>query len=244
MYGPLLSPTPREGADVTLTLRTDAPVDDATLASVSLLRRHVVAEPFLAAMRSVLAGAAGAPPMALRLRPSETTYVMPRGGDRLSIIVSLDFAETMDRAMARVVAQELVEAGRHVTGAPSVIFTDRDAPPPLELRGLGAGAVPARASDASFVGYLTLSLLPRHFDTAAKADAAATQLALLRTYLGYHIKAAKSALHARMRGRVDGWLAALQRAAPGAADGAFEGPGGGAAKKAVVGASGRTFVRK
>lgn len=58
------------------------------------------------------------------------------------------------------------------------------------------------------------------------------QLVLFRTYLDYHIKAAKAYLHARMRTRVDGWLAVLNRAQP-------DEPFGGKEKKT---AAGRAFV--
>ena len=58
------------------------------------------------------------------------------------------------------------------------------------------------------------------------------QLVMFRTYLDYHIKAAKAYLHARMRARVDGWLAVLNRAQP-------DEPFGGKEKRT---ASGKTFV--
>ena len=58
------------------------------------------------------------------------------------------------------------------------------------------------------------------------------QLVMFRTYLDYHIKAAKAYLHARMRSRVDGWLTVLNRAQP---DEAF----GGKEKKT---AGGKAFV--
>ena len=58
------------------------------------------------------------------------------------------------------------------------------------------------------------------------------QLAMFRTYLDYHIKAAKAYLHARMRTRVDGWLAVLNRAQP-------DEPFGGRDKRT---AAGRTFT--
>lgn len=75
---------------------------------------------------------------------------------------------------------------------------------------------------------------PEHVDTPAKIENAVGQLVLFRAYLLYHIKAAKTYLHARMRFRVDSLLQVLRRAQP-------EDPFGGKEKKLI---SGKTFKRK
>ena len=118
-----------------------------------------------------------------------------------------------------------------MSGAPPVNFSDGE--PPLELRG-HARADLLRHAEETFVGYLTLSMLPRHFDSDAKRANAVALLAQFRTYLDYHIKAAKSSLHARMRARVDAWMLVLNRAV---ADDPF-------ASKEKKLSSGKTFVKK
>jgi hypothetical protein len=57
-----------------------------------------------------------------------------------------------------------------------------------------------------------------------------TQLVMFRAFLDYHIKAAKSYLHMRMRSRIDAWLQVLNRAQP---DEPFKGAEGGAAGTAA-----------
>jgi actin related protein 2/3 complex subunit 2 len=97
---------------------------------------------------------------------------------------------------------------------------------------MGKALVQTNSED--FIGYLTISLFPSHFNTDAKRENAASQMAMFRTYLTYHIKAAKGYLHARMRTRADLLQKVLNRAVP---DDPF-------AEKEKKLASGKTFVRK
>lgn len=226
-----------DGSSVTLSLSLDKDATagnwEKTVQSVSLLRRHAMAAPFAKALNAVLGGSgASCPPILVRFRPREPILILPRA-ERVIVVYALHFQDTTDRAIARIVAQEFVESTRTIANAPPCTFTDRDREPPAEIR--GQPDVPAPGScPESLVGYLSFGVFPRHFDTEAKREAAITQLVHFHTYLDYHIKAAKSYLHTRMRSNVDGWMLVLNRAQP-------EDPFAAKEKKL---ASGKTFVRK
>jgi actin related protein 2/3 complex subunit 2 len=228
VYGSLMV-TAADGADVTLEIDKTALAADAaeaTVAKVALLRRHAMAAPFLRGITAVASGqGAAATTTTVHFRGHEPTYILPRA-DRLAVIYTLEFEDDTERALARIIAQEFVECQRHVGNAPAVNFNDLS--PPLELKGMSVPQTPA------FVGYLTLSLNPRHWDSPAKKEAVLNQMVMFRSYLDYHIKAAKANLHARMRTRVDNWLQVLNRATP-------EDPFASKEKKNILG---RTFVRK
>mgnify|MGYP001063300911 CR=1 FL=1 len=206
-YGGLLI-APADGSDVTLEFDAAGMAPEAvaaTITQVASLRRHAMASVFDRALKAVATKGSLPPEAVVRFRPTEPTFVLPRA-DRVSVIYTVEFADPTDRAMARIIAQEFAEAQRHISTAPPANFSDRE--PPMELR--GRRDLPA-ASDA-FVGYLTFSLFPRHFDTDAKRASVINLLTQFRVYLDYHIKAAKAYLHMRMRARVDGWMQVLNRA--------------------------------
>lgn len=232
IYGSLVS-APHEGADVTLVLTLDALPAGKSVSElatqVAQLRWHALSSAFDKAFKSVASkGASPAAEVVIRLRPREPVFVLPRA-DRVAVIYALHFADATDRAVARIICQEFVEAQRHISTAPPVNYSDRE--PPLELRGR---ADLLRHAEESFVGYLTFSMMPRQFDSDAKRANVTALLTQFRSYLDYHIKAAKGYLHGRMRARVDGWMQVLNRAVA-------EDPFASKEKKL---ASGKTFVKK
>jgi actin related protein 2/3 complex subunit 2 len=89
------------------------------------------------------------------------------------------------------------------------------------------------AKQEGFVGYVSLTVFARHVDSPEKLGKKVDLCLAFRHYLHYHIKAAKTNLHMRMRRKVRGWLQVLNRAAL-----ASEAP---REKKTI---SGRTFTRK
>ena len=170
------------------------------ISKAASLRRHVLAFPLVRAMAAVAAGRGGTePPFVLRTRPREPVYILPRA-DRVAVIFHLDLPESTDRAIARVVAQELTEAYRAVNHAPPCAWSERD--PPLELKGY-PGGLAAPMSTETGIGWLTFTIFPTSYKTDAQREAAAAQLSLFRDYLQYHLKAAKTYLHARMRSRAE-----------------------------------------
>jgi actin related protein 2/3 complex subunit 2 len=223
---------PFEDADATVVVDRRAlptPVNDV-ISKVACLRKHVVAFPYLRMIRAVAAGSGGSEkPFVIRTVPDEPVYLLPRV-DRVIVIFHLAFSEPTDRAIGRVVAQELTEANRQVNNAPPCSWSERDAP--LELKGFPG--VPKPSTDERSIGFVSFSVFPASLKTEAQREAVASHFALFRVFLAYHIKAAKSYLHARMRQRADGLQKVLNRAIP-------EDPFADKEKKL---ASGKTFVRK
>jgi actin related protein 2/3 complex subunit 2 len=213
VYGSLLT-APRAGASVSLRLDAaalPAGVSAAELAlRVSQLRMHVQAFPFLNSMAAVAGGRGlSEAPCVLQQRPREAVYLLTRA-DRVLAIYHLDVAEPTDRAIARVVAQELTEAYRAVNSAPPVAWSERELP--MELKGFPGLEAPAAAETS--IGYLTFTIFPAGYKTEAQREAVASQLSLFRSYLQYHLKAAKTYLHARMRSRAENLQKILNRAIP------------------------------
>lgn len=166
IYGSLVA-APHEGADVTLVLTLDSLPAGKSVTELSTqvaqLRWHALSSAFDKAFKSVASkGASPAAEVVIRLRPREPVFVLPRA-DRVAVIYALHFADATDRAVARIICQEFVEAQRHISTAPPVNYSDRE--PPLELRGR---ADLLRPAEDSFVGYLTFSMMPRQFDSDAK----------------------------------------------------------------------------
>ncbi len=139
---------------------------------------------------------------------------------------SVDFPDETDRAMCRILLQQFAEQHRKIGSAPPVVFSEAKNPP-LEIRPL------VGAKQEGFVGYVSLTVFARHVDTPEKLAKKVDLCLAFRHYLHYHIKAAKTNLHMRMRRKVRGWLQVLNRAAL-----ASEAP---REKKTI---SGRTFTRK
>jgi actin related protein 2/3 complex subunit 2 len=193
---------PIDGANVTIQLDAAAIAEDKlaeTIKSVASLRRNAMACVFDRAITAVASKSSLPPEAIVRFRPSEPVFILPRA-DKVSVVYALEFSDPTDWAVARIIAQEFAEAQRTISTAPSINFSDRD--PPLELRSMKD----IGRQSAAFVGYLTFALHPRHIDTEAKRTNVINLLTQFRPYLDYHIKAAKSYLHARMRNRVDGWM--------------------------------------
>ena len=163
----------------------------------------------------------------------EAVYVLtqndpaqPQNYDRVCVVYSVDFPDETDRAMCRILLQQFAEQHRKIGAAPPVVFSEAKNPP-LEIRPL------VGAKQEGFVGYVSLTVFARHVDSTEKLAKKVDLCLAFRHYLHYHIKAAKTNLHMRMRRKVRGWLQVLNRAAL-SSDAPKE-------KKTI---SGRTFTRK
>lgn len=200
---------------------------ESVISSLALLRQHIMAAPFDAAFKRVASNSSEPnPEVVVRYRDAERIYILPRK-DRVAVVFSLHAPDETDRAVARIIGQEFVDAQRMVSTAPPVSFSDKE--PPAELRPYGLPP-----ATGTHVGFLTFSLFPRNFDSDAKRINAMNMLTNFHIYLDFHIKAAKAHLHLRMRARVDGWMQVLNRAHP-------EDPFVVKEKKL---ATGRTFIKK
>lgn len=253
IYGPLLVTPPHDEADITVL------VDKKALSSYNLstseviskianIRKYAVTYPYLKMMNAVASGkGASEKPFVCRTVEREPIYLLPRA-DRVIVIYHLAFDEPTDRAIARVVAQELTEANRTVNNAPPCSWSEREAP--MELKGFSStssssttttssssssvNSVPKPSTDETSIGFISFSFFVGSYKQEIQREVIANQASLFRNFLLYHIKAAKSYLHARMRNRCDGLQRVLNRAIP-------EDPFADKEKKL---ASGKTFVRK
>lgn len=213
-YGSLVAEP--ASAEFNVALAIPAPdgavVEDAesVAANVAELGVAVIGSLFRPALQALAAGGRPTDVMPttrqVDYRPSESVWLVPRA-DRLTVVWSLEFPDVFDGALARVIVSELPEMGRRVPASPPTSFYE-PVSPPSELSDaevhLGANGV----------GFVAMSFLVGNVDTPQKLERAVGRLVLFRTYLLYHIKAAKAALHARMRSRVSSWLLVLRRAHP------------------------------
>ncbi|KAJ1932142.1 Arp complex subunit, partial [Kickxella alabastrina] len=185
------------------------PEDKRALAKhVSLLKRNVLASPFLRAFEFWESQQEGAGPlMATHYRDDEAIYVQAQQ-DRVTVIFSTLFKEEVDRVLGKVFLQEFVDARRQaaIQNAPQVVYSSREAP--MEIRHLSG-----LKQDES-VGYVSFVLFPRHFADSEVRDKTISQIQLFRDYLHYHIKCAKAYMHSRMRTRVQDFLKVINRAKP------------------------------
>ncbi|KAJ2488980.1 Arp complex subunit [Coemansia sp. RSA 2050] len=209
-YGDYLVPVANSQYQITLQFNLEQlPSDKAGLAKhVSMLKRNVLASPFIRAFEYWESQQEGAGPlMATHYRENEAIYVQAQQ-DRVTVIFSTLFQEEVDRVLGRVFLQEFVDARRQaaIQNAPQVFYSSREAP--LEIRHL-----PDLRQDES-VGYVSFVLFPRHFADAEVREKTISQIQLFRDYLHYHIKCAKAYMHSRMRTRVKEFLKVINRAKP------------------------------
>mmetsp|Transcript_3120 Transcript_3120/g.11911 ORF Transcript_3120/g.11911 Transcript_3120/m.11911 type:complete len:318 (-) Transcript_3120:1112-2065(-) len=236
--------TPDAGFQVALRADADAlgggPPAEAALAKLMKVKRHLVGAPLKKAFEALVAGTsqqALPSALALRWRKTEAIYVSsgpdparPTGPhDRVAVVFSIAFPEEADRAYCRVFLQQFQEMQRKVNNAPPFVFSE-PAHPPAEIRGVVG---PADAASPDLVGFATFTIFTQHCKTPEKLDKTVDLLLAFRNYLHFHIKACKTALHMRMRKKVDAWKQILNRAAMTSA-----------APKEMKTASGKTFTRK
>lgn len=156
------------------------------------------------------------------IRSDTVVYFVPRD-DRCILIFSIDFNERVDKEIAKVFMNELQTARRTMQQAPPVNFSVE---PPNELSEFGV------TSSEGGLGYLSFAILPSHVKNEAQMQAATDVLQSFRTFIQYHIKAAKTYFHTKMRKRVVELQKVLNRAKE------MEG-----AKKEKKTAGGKTFKR-
>ncbi|KAI9506855.1 Arp complex subunit [Coemansia spiralis] len=209
-YGDYMVPPTNSQHNISLQFDLEKlPEDKAALAKhVSLLKRNVLASPFLRAFEYWESQQEGAGPlMATHYRENEAIYVQAQQ-DRVTVIFSTLFKEEVDRVLGKVFLQEFVDARRlaSIQNAPQVVYSSREAP--LEIRHL-----PGLRQDES-VGYVSFVLFPRHFADPEAREKTISQIQLFRDYLHYHIKCAKAYMHSRMRTRVKEFLKVINRAKP------------------------------
>ena len=112
------------------------------------------------------------------------------------------------QAIAKVFCQEIEitrRQSRDLATAPSVAFT---VDPPRELQGMSLPKAPA-----NFIGYVSLAISKRNVE-GGRLEKVVGLAQSYRAFLVLHIKATKSQMHTRIRGRSSTWLQVLNRAVP------------------------------
>lgn len=219
-----MSATAEAGYEVALTVNADQVSNaDETLEKLIHVKRNLVGAPLTKAFEALAAGST-TPPVQLPWRKTESIFVSP-GADRITVIFSMDFPEEADRAYCRIFLQQLQDCQRKVNNAPPMQFSEPDHPP-MEIRD-------QVGDNQAIVGFVSFTIFPSHVKTPEKLKKTVTLIVGFRNYLHFHIKAAKTNLHMRMRRKVDGWKQILNRAVMTSA-----------APKEMKTVSGKTFTRK
>lgn len=226
IYGPMVC-EPLEGGDVAIAIQLDSAELKEQKARADIVQKaaqfkiNVLSGLFDYFLTPVLRGTKPPAPFFFDIRPDTTIYFCPKA-DRCVIVYQMNFAERVDKAVARVFMQEFKEAQRSVQGSPPVMWSPT---PPQEL----ADCFKITTSSNN-LGFISFAVMKNHLEKDKK-EKAIPVLATFRTYMQYHIKASKSFFHSRMRVRVAALLNVLNRAKV-----EQEGP-----KRTITG---KTFTRK
>jgi len=121
----------------------------------------------------------------VKFRPDTYMWICP-GGDRLTVVFSLEFPISADRIIVNQVLTGFVEVRkqREFSNTPVIAYSRI---PPLELKN---AKIPTYDKTA-FLGYFSILLLPEHIKEG-KLETAVENVIGFRAYLTYHIKCAKA----------------------------------------------------
>ena len=183
-----------------------------TLRKLARIKRHLVGAPFEAAFEALVNGTARDLPVArLPWRRGESAYIVAGNDpasrdswDRVTVIFAVDFREETDKAYARVFLQQFQERARALGGAPPCVFSEGSRPP-REIQSVGAEA-------PTIAGYVSFVIFRSHVATPQKLEKTCDLLLGFRNYVHFHIKAAKTNMHMRMRRKVASWIQVVNRA--------------------------------
>jgi len=203
VYGDLLQAKPEGSYDVTLIIPGGYSGNKDELAKkVSLLKRNLVAAPFLMVFEGVESKKALPDIISIDYRTDESFYIKPQG-DNVIVVFDITFKDADDVILSKIFLQSFVDARKTMNNTPSVTFSQKD--PPLELKGVKGVRTGAHHGFVSFV------LFPAHLK---KPQETADLIQTFRDYLHYHIKCAKAYMHTSMRNRVESLIQVLNRAKP------------------------------
>jgi len=229
---------PETGYLLALRVDVDAAVaektESDTLQKLIYVKRNLLGAPLTAALKALQGGTAkDFAPVEVKWRKTESMFISSGPDpanpsstyDRVTVIFSVDFPEEADRCYCRNFLQQLQDVQRKVNNAPPITFSEPFAPP-LEIRD--------KVNDkAELVGYISFTLFLQHCKTPERLEKTVAMLCGFRNYLHFHIKAAKTNLHMRMRSKVNHWKQVLNRAIQSSNE-----------KKEMKTSKGKTFTRK
>jgi len=202
IYGPLLV-APESGYDYTLQFDLNNLGDkkDTLPKLVSYLKRNVISAPFHKLFESVTSGG-NVPLLTINYRRNEAMY-LKQEGDRAVVVFSINFSDSDDIVLSKVFLQEFANARKTISNAPSVTYSQKEAP--LELKGVSG------VREGEDQGFVTFMLFNNHLQESRRQHSIDT-VHLFRDYLHYHIKCSKAYMHTRMRLRAEALLLVLNRA--------------------------------
>lgn len=223
---------PADQFDVAIAVKFDdveKGKEDDLIAKISMMKSNVVGGVFNHFYKLLQQKKSGdAQPFKFDIRSDTTIYFIP-GSDRITTIFSIDFKDKVDKVLAKVFMNEFKDARKTIKYAPAINFYQTDAP-----KELSAFSITQTAQEAGIIGWLSFAVLDSHVKTDGNIDQVSEVLQSFRNYILYHIKAAKSYFHSRMRAQCVEQLKVLNRAK----QKAFLAEG---EKKAKKTASGKTF---
>jgi len=202
IYGPLLV-APESGHDYSLQFDLNNLGDkkDTLPKLVSYFKRNVISAPFHKLFESVTSGG-NVPLLTINYRRNEAMY-LKQEGDRAVVIFSINFSDSDDIVLSKVFLQEFANARKTISNAPSVTYSQKEAP--LELKGVSG------VREGEDQGFVTFMLFNNHLQESRRQHSIDT-VHLFRDYLHYHIKCSKAYMHTRMRLRAEALLLVLNRA--------------------------------
>jgi len=202
IYGPLLV-SPESGYDYSLQFDLNNLGDkkDTLPKLVSYFKRNVISAPFHKLFESVTSGG-NVPLLTINYRRNEAMY-LKQEGDRAVVIFSINFSDSDDIVLSKVFLQEFANARKTISNAPSVTYSQKEAP--LELKGVSG------VREGEDQGFVTFMLFNNHLQESRRQHSIDT-VHLFRDYLHYHIKCSKAYMHTRMRLRAEALLLVLNRA--------------------------------
>ena len=200
LYGGMRTAEPESGYCLALTVDAEKVEDpNVCLKKMMFIKRNLLGSPLTKGLRALAAGSAkDFEKVKLEWRKTEAMFVLsgpdpanPLNYDRITVIFSVDFPEEADRCYCRVFLQQLQDAQRKINNAPPITFSE-NTQPPLEIRD--------QVKDTDdIVGYISFTLFASHCKTPERLEKTVEMLVGFRNYLHFHIKAAKTNLHMRMR---------------------------------------------
>jgi len=202
---------PESGYDVAITINLDTLKEeekDPLIGLVSLMKSNVLGGVFKFFYGLLKDGKATTEkPFKFDLRSDTTIYFIP-AADRVTTIFSVDFREKVDKVVARVFLSEFKEARKVIKFAPAINLYMAECPTELK-ESFGIGQT---AQEAKIIGWLSFAVLDSHVKQPENIDKIAEVLQSFRNYIQYHIKAAKTYFHSRMRAKCVDLLKVLNRA--------------------------------
>jgi len=167
--------------------------------NIGQLKYTVTSGPFVKHFTALKNGECG-DNFEFNLRSDTRIYFRPKN-DRVTIIYAVDFNDKVDKVLAKIFMQELVDARKRIRSAPPFSWnTD----PPLEIQD-------KVTRNPGILGYASIPVMLAHV-SGDKMPRVIGALINFRSFLQYHLKCAKSFFHSRMRAKCSELLKILNRA--------------------------------